>query len=283
MEIFQSICFEYYKRLDTREFDGNKESDKEPNEGEISEEDDDDEDENLDDSDDFKAWSNDEDDESGYYVPNDPKSIRSEDYEHLDAGEFDVQVEYDEESSEEGDDDDDHEVESEDENDRDDFESQGDDEDLGGYSVYGIGEDESIVDPTYAIQSALIIHVEGEDPTSDLEDSERYGITFEGEGTPVVEHMAYVYNRLVDLKLEADEIDQMLGEIAISEQCYTEQLRILKKIGGHATLTKMVDTTIVWLLNAVKKVRPKALTFTEDLDFPPLARKENQERKMILW
>ncbi|XP_042515205.1 GDSL esterase/lipase At3g26430-like [Macadamia integrifolia] len=92
----------------------------------------------------------------------------------------------------------------------------------GRYSMYTIGEDDPMVDPTDAIQPALSIHIKGEDPASDSEDSEGYEITLEGEPNPIVEHKAYAYNRLIDIKLEADEIDQLLGEVATSEQCYTK-------------------------------------------------------------
>ncbi|XP_042486529.1 trigger factor-like [Macadamia integrifolia] len=105
---------------------------------------------------------------------------------------------------EDDDDDDDDDDESDDENDGDDSDSEGDDEDPGGYSVY-------------AIQSALIIHMKGEDPMSDSEDIEGYEIIFEGEVNPIAEHMSSIYEHLVKIKLEVDGIDRMLGEVGISE------------------------------------------------------------------
>ncbi|XP_042483047.1 disease resistance protein Roq1-like [Macadamia integrifolia] len=118
--------------------------------------------------------------------------------------------------------------------------------------MYAIGKEDPMIDPTDAIQPALTIHMERGDPASDLEDSEGYEITIEGEVNPIAKRMAYVYNRLVDIKLEVDGIDRMSEEVAISEQCYTEQLIILEKIGGHSTLAEMIDTVVTQLSNAVK-------------------------------
>ncbi|XP_042488807.1 ribosome biogenesis protein ERB1-like [Macadamia integrifolia] len=190
------------------EFEGHEESDEEPSERDISEEEDD---------------EDDDEDESEDGDDNNDSNSRSDD-EYQDWDDNDYQGPWD--------------------NNEDDKSGYYSPRDPGGYSVYAIGKDDLMIDPIDAIQSARTIHAEGDELALYSEDSEGYEITFESEVNPIAEHMTYVYSHLVELKLEANEIDQILGEVAISEHYYTEQLRNLEKAGGHDTLVEMIDTVV---------------------------------------
>ncbi|XP_042497641.1 ribosome biogenesis protein BOP1 homolog [Macadamia integrifolia] len=193
----------------------------------------------------------------------------------LAIGEFEGHEESNEEPSEgeiseEEDGDNDEEDENEDWDDSDESEARSDDE----YKVWGDSDywgpwnnnedDESeythqgIREGTqYAIQSALMIRMEGDESTSDSkdgEDIEEHEIIFEGNVDPMAEQMFDIYGNLGEMKLEVEEIDQMLGEVAINECHYTEQMEDIEEIGGDDTLAEIVDARIKCLSNAVKKL-----------------------------
>ncbi|XP_042509221.1 phosphopantothenoylcysteine decarboxylase subunit VHS3-like [Macadamia integrifolia] len=147
MEIFPSICFDYYECLDAGEFERHEEFDGEKSDGEISEEESDD--------------NNDEGESEDWDDNDDSDSLSDDEYQDWDDSDYQGPLN----------------------NDEDDESRYYSPRDSGGYSVYAIGEDNPMIDRTDAIQSTLTIHIKGDEPASDSKDSEGYEITLKGKQT----------------------------------------------------------------------------------------------------